>query len=422
MTRLVCTGVGLVACLLAADASAEGQKAWSTLDALDQYGLVSDSEDPLYVADALEPKLSESGRLAFLTQCLRRNRGAVFWALCQADAAAFDPQKVLAEVAADKSHNQTVRDTVKSEAQAMPAQLKEHAAAVKEVIGKDPAYAKMFGIAATTGMGWGAVAKTNASLLQLVTAMDDARATQSRRAFEGCDAKTWPAWTAAVSGIPAKKFTTVHDTNTAESLELATAIAVNDPAGYLASTAHYVCHSGDSTEPDALVRYLGEALQRWPGFRGPRNAALTTILAAGLELDDRSAKIEYPGVDREWFKRAGGWHSWGRGVIGTIKPAGAKHHIEFKTQTIKQMRCVSEQHTHRINGIRSNGEFTFEINCLKSAMVDVDVTSQPQDVSARYAAGLKPGMQVTVVEDVAAVTWAKAGAAAPSMIGAAPVK
>ena len=41
------------------------------------------------------------------------------------------------------------------------------------------------------------------------------------------------------------RFAAVHDVNTSESIEGATQVVVNDPAGFLAATAHYLCHSAD---------------------------------------------------------------------------------------------------------------------------------------------------------------------------------
>jgi len=46
----------------------------------------------------------------------------------------------------------------------------------------------------------------------------------------------------------------------------------------------------------------------------------------------------------------------------------------------------------------------------------------PQTVNSRYAAGLKKGMFVSVVEDVVTVAYAKSGAPAPSMVAGVPVK
>jgi hypothetical protein len=423
IARTTCTAVGVA--LFAVVGTAGADPAWSSLDALDQYQKFDDGNtrdyDVDYLADALGPKLTETGRLGYLVLCVK-SKSPVQWAMCQADVAAYDAKKVAAEVDADKTHSANKKADVKQAAEAMTEKLKEHATKVKAKMAEDPAWAKMFEIATSTQKDWDGIAKNDAALLDLALLMDDARVTKSRRAAEGCDAKTWAAWKDAVGGIPAKKFATVHDTDTAESLLGAMAVVANDPEGYLAASAHYSCHAGDEKEKDALLRHIGESLHRWPGFRGPRNAIHTALLTAGLQLDQRDAKIDFPSVSREWFERNGGWHSWGKGVVGKLKPEGDKAHLEFAKAVAKQWRCLSEKKTNRIHSIRSDGSLDYEIDCLKSAMVNVDVTMMPQTLNTRYTQGLKPGMQVTVIEDVAGVVWPKPGAPAPSMIGGVAVK
>jgi hypothetical protein len=302
------------------------------------------------------------------------------------------------------------------------ASLVKRAAAVKEESEKDPAYAKMFTIAADTRKQWDAMWRSEATLVDLVLAMDDARVSNSRKAFSGCDDNTWPAFKAAVSTIPAKQFASI-DTNV-ETWKMspraaALQIVVATPKGYLAGVAHYICHSGDKNK-DPLTRGLGRALMWWPGFRGPRNAAQLAIASAGLQLDDRSAQIDYPGVHREFFSEDGDSHGGGSGVIKSLKAQGDKVHIEFTTVKVKEERCTSYKYTHRLTGIDSNGRFTYGSFCNKETTVMVNSTARPVDVQKRYAEGLKPGMRILATEDFIELAWS--AGKAPSFVGGAPVK
>src|SRR5215207_87492 len=91
-----------------------GEKtAWSAYSPIDQYGGLLNSTtgdssrvtDPAYLADALGAKLSEAGRLAFITVCVRDSAPPAEWAICQGDIEAFDPRKLSAELRGDTAHD-----------------------------------------------------------------------------------------------------------------------------------------------------------------------------------------------------------------------------------------------------------------------------------------------------------------------------
>jgi hypothetical protein len=404
----------------------DGKPAWSSLDGIDQYILLQNEigkdYDANYIADALDSKLTEVGRFGFVQWCMGRNNKEVQWAMCQPDIDLFDPKKIAAELHADKSHNGYERMMIRLWVYAAVDRLKEHAAAVKSAVKSDPAYGKMMELAATARKEWDARAKSDGPLRALALAMDDARVTNSRRAYEGCDDKTWPAFKAAVGAIPAKKFAGIHDEAAVTSaLNGGLAVVANDPAGFLASIAHFICHAGDQKR-DPLIRNIADVNQRWPGYRGPRNWAHLAILQAGLVLDDRSAKIEYPSVYRQWLdddRSAGGG---GAGGVAALKPQGDKVRIEFAKVMVKETRCLSSKRTNHITQIRSDGTLVYEINCLKEGTVTVDTSSSPVTVNKRYTQGLKSGMGVSVIEDVVAAAWPKAGAKVPSMVAGVAVK
>jgi hypothetical protein len=404
----------------------EGKPAWSSLDGIDQYillqNIIGKDYDANYIADALDGKLTEVGRFGFSRWCLGHNNKEVQWAMCQPDIDAFDPKKIAAELHADKSHNGYERMMIRLWAYAAVDQFKEHAAAVKSAVKNDPAYGKMMELAAAARKEWDARAKSDASLRALALAMDDARVTNSRKAYADCDDTTWAAFKTAVGAIPAKKFTGIHDeAAVTTAINGGLAVIAGDPAGYLASIALFLCHAGDSKR-DPLVRNIADVNQRWPGFRGPRNAAHLAILQAGLTLDDRSAKIDYPAVYRQWLNDNRSSSGGGAGAVAAVKPQGDKVRIEFAKQMVKETRCLASKRTNRITQIRSDGTLVYEVNCLKEGTVMVDTSSAPVTVNKRYVQGLKPGMGVSVIEDVVGAAWLKAGAKVPSMVAGVAVK
>jgi hypothetical protein len=404
------------------------KQAWSTTDAVDQYLTlnydIARHYDGNYIADAFGSKLSQAGRLAYINKiCMSSNAKEVQWAVCQPDLDAFDFKKLVEELRADKKHSGYERFLIRLAGyQLLPEKLKERAPEIKAARAKDPAYEKMFQLAADARKQWDGVWKSETATLELVTQMDEARVTNSRKAFAGCEDKTWAAFKAALATMPAKKFGTVErDEHLIHYRNDLFGVIGAEPRPYLAAVAFYIC-GANAEKPDPIVRTIGGAFARWPGHRGPRTSAHTAILTAGLELDDRSARIDYPEVRREWLEQNGGSSGGGEGTISAVKPQGDKVRIEFAAKLEKQEQCLQSKYTNRIVQIRGDGSLVYQLNCLKWGVVTHDRRSGPQTVKARYAQGLKPGMGVYIVEDAVIAAWAKPGSKDPSIVAGAPVK
>lgn len=412
------------------------KRAWSAFDALDQYAMLRADAgasgdfalDHNYLADALGPRLSEVGRFAYVRDCITRSdHGPVHWAMCQGDIALLDLKKLAAELRANKAYKGADKMRIRIEVDALKADLDKHAAKIKKLIASDAGYAKLFEAGAAARKEWEGRYKTDAALLELVNAMDDARATNSRKAFAGCEEKVWAAWKTAVSALPAKKFEGMHDEREQAKnfIEPAMGPLINDPGVYLAAVALNTCMTvGQERDAkhDVLTRALGDAMQRWPGFRGPRTATQSAILASGIALDDRDAKLEYPNVSRDFAGGGGSRSGGGNGVVAKLKPSGKTTVIEFKKQLVKQVQCAQVKVGRRITQIRSDGTLVYETTCVKNETVTVDKSDAPQTVNPRYLTGVKPGMFVSVVEDVVTAVWAKPGATTPSMVFGVAVK
>lgn len=408
------------------------KKPWSSFGPVEQFagvtrgaGMSGDAMlDHVYFADALGAKITQAGRLGYIVDCLGSNAGAVEWAMCQGDIDAFDLKALGAELRAapgDGFSKMTIRIIGEDYAhQRIPA----HAAKVKELIAKDPAYGKLFEVAAKARKEWDARWKTDAQLIDLISQLDDAHATNSRRAFEGCDETTWKAWQTAVAAIPAKTYTGMHDKLEDGVFMYPDAMAaiLANPEGYLAGAAMALCHQGEPTS-DALVRLVSGALMRWPGHRGPRGSAEVAMMKADVVLDDCDARLDFPGVHRDWFGGSGGSHSGGgAGSVSKIKITGKKVHVEFAGVPVKEDHCTKEVVTHRIERIEDNGTVLYERNCLSSKVVTVTHTPSPTDADIRYAAVLKPGMVATIMEGVLLVAWPSNGAKLPSILFGVPIK
>src|SRR5262249_1543588 len=236
---------------------------------------------------------------AYIRDCIKNGNGPVQWAMCQGDIDRLDLKKALVEVRENKAYSGWDKIRLRIVIDELKVKLTEHAAKVKQLVAGDPGYAKMFEVAAATRKEWDERYKADAALIALVDKMDDARITNSRSGFAGCEDKTWAAWKAAMATVPAKKYEGMHDDRANGKSFLDTAITpiVNNPEAYLASVAFITCFTvgqEHGAPRDVLVRELGAGMQYWPGFRGPRTAAESAILMAGITLDDRDAKLDYP--------------------------------------------------------------------------------------------------------------------------------
>jgi hypothetical protein len=410
------------------DSDQARKRAWSSFDAIDQYvWLNSDmgASDSLtldhnYLADAFGARLTELGRLAYVRNCIKNGNGPVQWAMCQGDIDGLDLKKAIADVRENKAYGAADKISFRIVVDELRPKLTEHAAKVKTLIASDPGYAKMFEVAAAARKEWEDRSKTDAALIALANQMDDARATNSRSGFAGCEEKTWAGWKSAMASVPAKKFEGMHDDrqNGKSFLDTAMTPITTNPSAYLASVALVTCMTvgqDHDAKHDVLIRTLGTEMLYWPGFRGPRTAAESAILMAGISLDDRDAKLDFPRKSRPFGERGGSRSGGGAGVIAKLTPAGKMVTVEFKKQMVKQVQCAETKRTNRVVQIQGDGTLVYEVICLRNETVTVNKADDPQTVNPRYLEGVQPGMYLSIVEDVVTAAW-KPGAAAPSMV------
>jgi hypothetical protein len=417
--------------------------AWSGLDPVDQFAgeLNGFSDDGYanvqprytYYADALGAKLSEAGRLAYIMNCLSGNSAKeVEWAMCAPDITRFDKKKVLAELRTSIA-SPTFKTILRFTVYDIDAKLASHAKDVKALIAKDAVYGKMFEIAEATRKQWDSIWTTDAAVLDLALQMEDARSTQSRKAFEGCEDKTRAAWEAEVAKLSASTFEGIstEDQGVTYFPTPVMAALLTTPGGYNASVALFLCAvkgSKDDRAKNPIIDTVGNVLQFYPGQRGPRTAALLAIRSAGLVLDDASAHINYPNADRSSFFR--GLSARGNfAAIAKVEPKGTAPEgitgpvvtVTYAKKTDKQEECTSSKTLNRIAYIRGDGTVAYQTYCLKWEMVTIDNTPDPQVVSAHSAKGLTAGMKAYVTNGEVVAVWPK-GSKAPTILVGIPLK
>ncbi len=400
------------------------QAPWSTYSPMDQFGLLNKDMggiDVAYITDAFGAKLSMLGRLAYVRTCMARGNqddGPVAFAMCATDATGLDMTKIAAEIAADKKYEVYDRMAARLVAYETIGKLPQFRTDAQAFRTKDPAYDKMFELAEQARKQWATVDAKNVAL---ASDLDDAQSSGSRKASQGCMPRVEAAWKAAVEAVPVKKMAEIHGVPGNTFLQQLVPLVIAQPSGYLAALSLNVCAKLEN-KTDALTRVIGAALERWPGFRGPRTGAQTAILTAGLQLDQRDAEIAFPALSRGWIEGDNNVETTGLGAITSVKVEGEKAIVTFAKQKVRQTRCVKGHSTNRVQRIMDNGQFVYEYQCDKYVDETIEVPpSPPLKVFAKYATGLSAGMTVAITDDVVAVAYPK-NSTTPSLVAGVAVK
>ncbi|HEX8112033.1 MAG TPA: hypothetical protein VF516_30080 [Kofleriaceae bacterium] len=398
---------------------------------LDQYAVILNASEPtadmdaLYAADLFEPNLSEAGRFAFLERsCVRAapvdaygmTGTEVIWAICQPDIDRMDVAKLLAEIHSDTTHDGALRMKLRIDAYELSAALKRHLAEVEQMKARDDASKRLFTLASQAREAWSASAGKNTRLLELVLAMDSAALTQSRKQLEGCEESTAAALAEAVAAIPASSFAGMYDDRGHPDAGFATVagpVLATSPAVLLAAGAALRC------APKAdLAAYLHDIVDLGAPSRGPRNAALARIKSTRIRYDNANARLVYPQprpYGGHYLSEIFQARSLG-GVVKSVQKHGDTLKVEIKQTFIRTLDCTRSHKTGRISKINADGRVEYEDVCDRSELRTHSDTWNAFELSARYAAWLKPGVMFSATgKDVIAV-WPSATAKTPSIV------
>ncbi len=385
--------------------------------------------DQIYAADILDASLSATGRMAFIDWCLkndsvsREDGDMTKWAVCWPDVEKFDLQKVLAEVKADSAHTGNAKMWLRLHALGMAATIKDIAAQKAKLIKKDDTWQKVFDIAAKARGDWAKTVGGDKKLLDLASEMDSAAFAHSRKLLDGCEPKTDAALAAAVATVPSKAYAGMHDDREMSKpgfAESAGPMLVNVPAVYIAATAWAECHPKSPT-----ADYLSEYLQRLPGYRGPRSAALGAIMGAepDLKFDDVNAgKLGYPSWHGRPAERNGGAIMSAGGVVKSVKKGKDHLTVALQKTAMVQEDCVKEHRSNHVSRIRSDGAIEYELICDKTAMVKHDTTWTDFQINLQFEKVLKPGVVFSQVDGDVVAIWPNKSAKTPSWVLGASIK
>ena len=400
----------------------------ASLTPVDQLRLFRDSFRPaseMYLADVLESRLSEAGRLGLLISCVgekaapsdRDKVGA--WALCQGDMNQFDFKKLSDQLHADTAHAGAARFWARLHGYAMTQRIAEIRAAEKKLVAGDAEFQKVFDTANAARAEWATTVGKNQELLALALSTDSGVLMSSRKQLDGCEAKTTAALAAAVATLPAKAFVGMHDQRDDPKTGFVHAVGpllANTPITSVALIAFLECQK--TTDAAKALGYFAGSV---PGYRGPRSAAASALLAADFKFDDPKTNLVIDsGGHRPYRDFIDATRSAG-GVVKAIHKNGDTITVEIQKTKIVQEECVAEHDSNRIAEI-SDGKVHYQRICDKTAMVTHDTTWNDFTLDARYAGTLKPGVLFSAAGRDLIAVWPSKTAKSPTWVLGAAIK
>jgi hypothetical protein len=403
---------------------------------IDQYGAIHSrfggefqGPDQLYATDVFDGRMTETGRMAFVDWCIsndsvaRKDGDVPKWAVCWPDVEKFDVGKVLAEIKADTAHSGAVKMWLRIHAADMPDAIKDIIAKKLAFTKADDTWQKMFDFAAKAREQWRQDVGGNQKLLELAARMDAGALFHSRKLFDGCEAATDEALSAAMATVPSKSFIGMHDDREMTKpgfAETSGHVLVNVPAVSLAATAWSECHHDTKT-----ADFLNSVLQHHPGFRGPRNAALAAIMGQTYKFDDLKAEAPgFPGWGNRPAQRSGGTIMSVGGVVKSVTKKGDKLQVAIEKTSMMQDNCVKEHRSNHLAQIRSDGSLEYEMICDQTKTVKIDTTYGDFTITPRLGLEkvLKPGVVFSSIGGEIIAIWPSKTAKTPSWVLGGAVK
>ena len=385
--------------------------------------------DTLYIADLLDSRLTEVGRLALIRWCVGTAPGeevaghanAVKWAVCQHDIDAFDRKKFDEQIRSDTAHKGDARMWMRLVAYALPARLKEHADAVHQIWKQDPAFKQAFDLAAQARADWTSLAAASAKSLALALALDSATAAQSRRAFLDARSRRPPRW--SPRWRPCRRRRSSTCTTSATTRRRASARAPprccrrSPPSRSRRSRA---CCVTPERENGFLAAVVGTTARAC----GPRTLDGSSTPPSCSTTASSTCEV-HPSFSRRPYLRSSGDVMGAGGPVKSVKADGEIIVVQLEATSIIQHDCVQEHRTNRITRIRESVASSTRASAL-SADVKHDNTWAPFKLVKADEHLAKPGAVISVVfgdgvgETLA--SWPNKAARAPAMLLGARLK
>lgn len=372
-----------------------------------------------WFADDMGAKLSMLGRGRLLSICLERSPEDAYianWAMCSADAKAWDLAKAKAELVAEKVSGEAAKG-VTEKLEAVDQQAKKYIAYFDAEIPKDKGLQNVMRVVDDAAAQWKTYIDKNQAAFDRYVAMKDG--VRSRKtntpAFQNC----WESTQAAFAKyVRVAKFPYEMS---GEQLVNYASHAIKDPGSYIAAVSYGACaYSMQPAGESMFVAASGtEYGDQWAG---PRTAAISNLMRQSEEqkFQDRSRSM---GLNSSGFSgvirpanadfRLAIITAW-TGEIGTVKANGDTIHVEFKGDEVES--CLNWKQTNKVVSYQ-NGSPIYDKVCTKRGMVANQ--ENPVDIPKQWAAGVVPGNGMLLVNGFPVDVWNKKKKKIIAMFGVA---
>jgi hypothetical protein len=364
----------------------------------------------LVLADELGDKLAETGRISMISRCLGSAQpeaaSALAWAVCGPDVKAFDIKKFEQQLAVDNL-SPDVRQAAVKEVQEIIDKAKKVGEGVEAAAKDDPGVAAILKAGEQGRSEWAAyVGKNKETYARYLALKDGVRSGKSNhKNFAGCWEQTFPAFSKLV------KATKFPWEVSGDYMPAYMTVMLTSPESYITATSFAACAYSVDEAGEAL--YASAANQSAGVIRsGPRTTALAKLLDQSLKpkFAERALSIDSmrSSWSREWVKVDGindisKMMTPAQGTVATAKPDGDVTKITFKGDTVDA--CLEWKTTNRIQSYGANGDPMYEKVCKKRGQVANQESAT--EISTKFAAGIKPGVDVLIVYKFPVTTWQK---------------
>jgi hypothetical protein len=362
----------------------------------------------LVLADELGGKLSELGRVSLISRCFEYaqadTKAALMWALCGPDVKAFDMKKLEGELTSEGISADS-RKRVLEEVDKIMQNAKKVGEAVDAAAKTDPGVAALLELPASARTDWNAYIGKNKDAFERYLRLKDAvrSGKSNHKDFAGCWEATRPAFEKLV------KATSFPWELTGDYLPGYMAVMVKSPASYITAASFAACaysvHESGEALMAAAVNHKGGVIQI-----GWRSIALAKALdprfkpkfaERSLRYEDMTWKWKNSKIQLEGLNEIAPIMTPAQGTIATAKADGDVTKITFKGDTVDS--CLEWKTTKKVQSVASNGDIQYEKVCAKRG----HVANQENDtsVATKFAAGLKPGVDVLLVDNFPVTAW-----------------
>jgi hypothetical protein len=378
----------------------------------------ADGFGSVVLADELGSSLGHLGRIALIEACFAGAKpdasSALRWAVCGDDVHAVDLTKAASELRAEGLANDTRKHILETSKQAVEA-AKRIGQAVEVAAEHDTGVQAVLAAGKAAHLEWKAFANASRDLVDTVRALQGAARGGHAKGFAGCAEKTRPAFEKLV-----RARTFADDGGDREPLVFYIKQLRGDLASHMVTLAYAACAAGMDRSGEAIYTAIGNG-EAGQVLRGARTLAIAKLYAPSfkpkfadraLSLADmqsvfRRQLVQVPGNDIAAIMTPRG------GKIATITRDGEVTRLRFAADKVE--RCLEWRATEKIVSVGANGEVQYEKRCARRGLVQNQ--EDEIEIATRFAAGLKAGMSVTIVNNFAVVAWS--GATWHALLGVA---